>query len=144
MFQDQWTFQNKTDFVNSLSLIRNLGVRPGFLIETEDVINESLKNLILEQKIDWVIVMGVPVGFGGQLFQYKTLEKISELRAFATENKIRLDIEVDGGLNIDIVSLCKNVGANIFAGWSIIKGKDNEETIQKVRNVNQTLAGELS
>ena len=47
--------------------------------------------------------MGVPIGYGGQLFQTPSLKKINYLRKMSIENKVdKFDIEIDGGLTLII------------------------------------------
>ena len=71
------SFKNKQDLENSIKLIRNLNVRPGIIIETIDNWGRDLEKQIIDLDLDWVVVMGVPVGYGGQIFQFKTLQKLS-------------------------------------------------------------------
>ena len=80
--------------------------------------------------------MGVPIGFGGQLFQSRCLRTINFLRSKSLENNINsFDIEVDGGLNFSNINSCCEAGANIFSGWSIIKDDQIDEISKKYRKV---------
>ena len=81
--------------------------------------------------------MGVPIGYGGQLFQTPSLKKINYLRKMSIENKVdKFDIEIDGGLTFNNILDCLNSGANIFAGWSIIKDKKLSKVLSNFKQLN--------
>ncbi|MBE6624188.1 MAG: ribulose-phosphate 3-epimerase [Ruminococcaceae bacterium] len=64
--------------------------------------------------IDMVLVMTVEPGFGGQKFMGETMEKVSEIREYASKIDKELDIEVDGGINDQTIKIASDAGANIF------------------------------
>ncbi len=70
--------------------------------------------------VDFVLVMSVNPGFGGQAFIPGAVNKIKQLRAI-----FKKDISVDGGINNITASLVKNAGANILAAGSYIFGAKN-------------------
>jgi len=79
---------------------------------------------------DWVLVMSVEPGFGGQSFLENSLEKIKWLR----KNAPKLDIAVDGGINEETAKLCVKAGANVLiAGSYIFKSKNRKLQIQKLK-----------
>jgi ribulose-phosphate 3-epimerase len=125
-----------------LRLIRKLGCRPGLIIETSDTIDQRLRQLIEEVDLDWAVVMGVPVGYGGQIFQYTTISRIASMHELVAQRGKPFLIEVDGGLNLDNLRLCRNAGAQIFAGWSIIKGSDPAAISRKLSEVRAVLSEE--
>lgn len=126
--------------VSALKIIRRLNVRPGIVIETSDSVDEHLEALIREEELDWVVVMGVPIGYGGQVFQYSTLNRISRLHDLAGRLGRDFLVECDGGLNLQNLDLCRNAGGQLFSGWSIIKGHTVEEMKGKVRAVHSALS----
>ena len=80
--------------------------------------------------------MGVPVGYGGQLFQSRCLRTINYLRSKSLEAKyLNFQIEVDGGLNFNNINDSCHAGANIFAGWSIIKDDSIKVIIENYNKV---------
>jgi pentose-5-phosphate-3-epimerase/uridine kinase len=121
--------------VSALKIIRKFNARPGIVIETSDSIDDALESLIREQALDWVVVMGVPIGYGGQVFQYSTLNRISRLHDLAGRLGRDMLVECDGGLNLQNLELCRKAGGQLFAGWSIIKGQTVDEMTAKVRTV---------
>ena len=111
--------------------IRQLNVRPGVVINP----STSLKTLdpILEE-IDLVLLMSVNPGFAGQPFIPSTLKKIERLRKTIGQNHYALEIEVDGGINLENIGEVSRAGGDIFVlGTGIFKTKDYKETIRKLR-----------
>jgi ribulose-phosphate 3-epimerase len=111
--------------------IRQLNVRPGVVINP----STSLKTLdpILEE-IDLVLLMSVNPGFAGQPFIPSTLKKIERLRKTIEQNHYALEIEVDGGINLENIGEVSRAGGDIFVlGTGIFKTKDYKETIRKLR-----------
>lgn len=79
--------------------------------------------------VDFVLVMSVNPGFGGQAFIPGAVTKIRELRAIFDK-----DIAVDGGINNCTVKLVKDAGANIIVAGSYIFGaKDIKQAINSLR-----------
>ncbi|MBS5932912.1 MAG: ribulose-phosphate 3-epimerase [Clostridiales bacterium] len=78
-------------------------------------------------ELDMVLIMSVNPGFGGQKFIPFTLEKLRKLRQLISERGLDIDIEVDGGVNLDNVEDIIKAGANIIvAGTAVFSGdKDN-------------------
>lgn len=82
---------------------------------------------------DFVLVMSVNPGFGGQEFISDVLGKIKELRKIYDK-----DISVDGGINSKTAKLVLDAGANVLAAGSyIFKAKDYQETIRSLKCANQ-------
>ena len=79
--------------------------------------------------VDFVLVMSVNPGFGGQAFIPGALDKISRLRAI-----FKKDISVDGGINDATAKLVKEAGANILVAGSYIFGSKNiKQAISSLR-----------
>jgi ribulose-phosphate 3-epimerase len=128
-------FDSEEDLIDSLKLIKNLGRRPGILIETHDTFSDKIRKIIEEVGLDWVIIMGVPIGYGGQMFQFTTLQQISTFQEYFKEKNRRALVEADGGLTFQTLRLCKNAGAELFSGWSIIKSADLEGLKKNIKQV---------
>ena len=81
-----------------------------------------------------VLVMTVEPGYGGQKLIPETIEKVKALNEYITKNNIEIDIEVDGGINLENKEILKEAGANIIvAGSSIIKSQDYKKVIDKIK-----------
>ena len=84
--------------------------------------------------IDMVLVMSVNPGFGGQKFIPEALSKIEMLKHIIVERKLKIDIEVDGGVNTDNVSDVVRAGADIVVmGSAFYNSGDYAGTVKKVR-----------
>ena len=121
------SFKSVNKFKKAVDHIKKNNCKPGLIIEITDNELKETWELIKYLNLKWVVIMGVPIGYGGQLFQSSCLKKINYLRKRSVElTHNSLDIEVDGGLNFSNLIECKKAGANIFAGWSIIKGNSKD------------------
>jgi ribulose-phosphate 3-epimerase len=84
--------------------------------------------------IDMVLLMTVNPGFGGQTFISSMLNKIRNLKRMLDDRKLILDIEVDGGINVENVASVVDAGANVIvAGSAIYKAKDIKQAIEALR-----------
>ena len=103
-------------------------IKVGISIKPDTSIDE-VKPYI--DKIDMVLVMTVEPGKGGQKLIPECLEKVKILREIAPD----LDIEVDGGINLETVEEVKKAGANIIvAGTAIFGAEDRKFVIDKFKN----------
>jgi ribulose-phosphate 3-epimerase len=103
----------------TLSFIKGLGAKAGVAI------NPSTPLVALEEvlpDVDFVLVMSVNPGFGGQAFLPRSASKVQELRAMLDRAGNRAPIEVDGGLDLTTVGAVVRAGAEILvAGSSIFR-----------------------
>ena len=74
-------------------------------------------------KIDLILVMSVYPGFGGQKFMKSQIKKIKKINKKIKKEKLNIDIEVDGGINVSNAKKIIQAGANILvAGTACFKG----------------------
>ena len=110
-----------------------IAIKPSTPFSTIDTIINTVQN-----HLDMVLVMTVEPGFGGQSFMIETLPKIEKIH----QKYPNLDIQVDGGLNLETTELASKAGANVIvAGSHIFKSNNIEQTITSLRNIvnsNQT------
>ena len=86
-------------------------------------------------KLSMVLVMTVYPGYGGQKIVTRTFSKIAKLRSIIDERNRSVDIEVDGGVNLQNIEEIKQAGANVFvAGTKIFKG-NVEENIKNFKEI---------
>ena len=84
--------------------------------------------------IHMVLVMTVEPGKGGQKLIPETIEKIQKLKQYIEKNNFEVDIEADGGINLDNVEKIKEAGCDIIVAGSAIVNSDNyAETIGKLK-----------
>ena len=74
--------------------------------------------------------MSVEPGFGGQKFMPEVLEKTKQLKEIINKKKLKVDIEIDGGINFENCSLAKEAGANILVSGSTVF-KENNGNLKK-------------
>ena len=85
--------------------------------------------------LDMLLVMTVEPGFGGQKMMPDMLEKVRKIRKYANANRIKIDIEVDGGLTADNVGMATAAGANVIvAGSAVYNAKSPKEVIEKMKD----------
>ena len=75
--------------------------------------------------IDQIIIMTVEPGFGGQKFMEDQLLKIDQLKKYISQNKLHIDLEVDGGVNYETGKKCVDAGANILVAGSFLFKQEN-------------------
>ena len=115
----------------SVQLIRECGAKPGVVLNPSTPL--QLIDWIIEY-VDYVLVMSVNPGFGGQAFIPNTLDKIKELRRLIHNRKLSTLIEIDGGVNQKTISAIADAGVDIFvAGSAIFGSTDYKETISNFR-----------
>ena len=95
----------------------------------------------LINKIDFLLLMTVNPGFGGQKFIPEMIAKIERARKMIDNQKKSISLEVDGGINLDNISKVSKAGAEIIVVGQIISKSANPElTIKKIKNIlNQSL-----
>lgn len=100
--------------------IRSLGKKVGITIKPATPA-EAVKPYL--KLVDMVLVMTVEPGFGGQKLIPHCLDKVRAVREMARSQGIDMDIEVDGGIDIQNVSTVLEAGANVIvAGSAVFRG----------------------
>jgi ribulose-phosphate 3-epimerase len=81
-----------------------------------------------------VLVMTVNPGFGGQRYVEACTDKVRRLREMAEARGQPLEIEVDGGINVETVARAAGAGANVLvAGTAVYGAKDYRSAIAELR-----------
>ena len=102
-------------------------IKAGISIKPDTQVEEIIPYI---DKVDMILVMTVEPGMGGQKLIPECLEKVRNLREIAPS----LDIEVDGGINLENIEEVKNAGANVIvAGTAIFGAKDRKMVIDRLR-----------
>lgn len=84
--------------------------------------------------VDMVLLMTVNPGFGGQSFIESMVPKIQRLAAMIKERRLKIDIQVDGGINDKTAKLVKAAGANVLVAGSYVYGAaDVQAAISSLR-----------
>ena len=116
----------------TIDVIKSCGKKVGISLNPETpstVIENYLK------KIDLILIMSVNPGFAGQKFMPEVLEKVKFFRSKIENEKLNIDIEIDGGIDFETAPLAIKAGANILvSGTTIFKGENNiSENIKNLR-----------
>ncbi|MCU0641027.1 MAG: ribulose-phosphate 3-epimerase [Candidatus Margulisbacteria bacterium] len=115
-----------------IELIKRNGVKPGAVINPATPV-ESVFHVL--DKVSMVLLMSVNPGFEGQKFMPEVLPKIKALRSLVVSRKLSVDIEVDGGINLESAGSVVKAGANVLvAGSAIFYAKDYRQIITRLKN----------
>ena len=109
-----------------IQVIKDNGKKAGIVLNPQTSL-ESIKYLL--PKVDYVLIMTVNPGFGGQKFIPEMLEKIEELAKIREEKNYNFLIEVDGGINVETSKACRDKGADILVCGSFLFGASDKEKI---------------
>ncbi len=122
----------------SVAFIKSLGVKAGV------VLNPSTPVLALEEiagDIDFVLVMSVNPGFGGQKFIPKSLQKVAAVRALLDRTGNRAPIEIDGGIDLSNIARVVDAGVEIVvAGSAIFNTPDPAAATKALRDAAAAVA----
>ncbi len=86
-------------------------------------------------KVDMVLIMTVNPGFGGQRLIPYTIDKVREVKKLIEEQELKVDIEVDGGINLSNVEEVMDAGANIIVAGSAVFNGNIQENVAKFLEV---------
>jgi ribulose-phosphate 3-epimerase len=87
---------------------------------------ESLSEVL--DIVDYVLVMSVNPGFGGQKFIPGTLHKIRRLVEIRAQRKFKYRIEIDGGVSLDTVAEIVRAGAEVLVAGNAVFGQGDPKT----------------
>ncbi len=117
----------------TVQLIRDSGARPGVVLNPATPV-ETLRWIL--EYLDFVLVMSVNPGFGGQRFIPNSIAKIALLRRVISERGLNTLIEVDGGVSPQTIADIAAAGADVFvAGSAIFNSPDYRQTIHALRQL---------
>ena len=115
----------------TVNQIRELGVKPAVVLNPSTSL--SMLEYILEE-VDMVLLMTVNPGFGGQKFIPSMIPKIKKLRKLIDEKHLSVELEVDGGINLDNINQVAKAGADVIvAGSAVFKSADCKETVRLMK-----------
>lgn len=116
-----------------ISLIKELGRKAGIALNPATPI-QVLQDILKE--IDYVLVMSVNPGFGGQKFVESTRQKVRELRNLIRGQGLSVPIEMDGGINpANAASLIRDGVEILVVGAAIFAAKDPIRVISRLREI---------
>jgi len=122
-----------THLNRTIQLIKELGVKPGVVLNPATPL--SAIEWVLED-VDFVLIMSVNPGFGGQAFIRNSVNKIKALSKMIKGKGLSTLIEIDGGVNKDTIRDVSIAGADVFvAGSAVFGSRDYGKTIMLFRKL---------
>lgn len=119
----------------TLKSIRGAGAKCGIVFnpKTSFALTKEIYELI-----DYILIMSVFPGFGGQKFMTEVLSKVSEARNYVVDSGREIDIEIDGGITTETAGKAAAAGANVLVAGSSVYGKpDVGEAITQLRKAGE-------
>jgi len=124
-----------THLHRSLQLIKNAGLHAGLALNPADDITHLTYTI---DQLDFVLVMTVNPGFGGQSLIEPVIDKVRAIRKLYPE----LSIQVDGGVKVDNIARLAKAGADNFVAGSAIFGTNDYAKI--IQSMHSKLASTIS
>jgi len=106
----------------TIAKIKDLGAKAGVVLNPSTPVSTLTEIL---EFVDFVLIMSVNPGFGGQNFIESTLNKVSQLAKMREELNLNFEIELDGGVTSKNIGKIAAAGCDIFVAGSSIFGQDN-------------------
>lgn len=119
--------------------IKTLGLKAGVALNPSTPI--STVEYVLDY-VDLVLVMTVDPGFGGATFIPQMIKKIKLLRKIIEERNLNIELEVDGGINLDNLHEVINAGADVIVAGSAIFNNNITNNILDFHNKFKEIANE--
>ena len=116
-----------SDVENTINLIKKEGKKVGISLKPKSKI-ELIEKYI--DQVDLILIMSVEPGFGGQKFMPEVLDKTKKIKEIIDKKKLKIEIEIDGGINFDNCAEAKKAGANVIVSGSTIF-KENHGDLKK-------------
>ena len=104
--------------------VRSRGVRPGVVLNPATPL-ATLEEILPE--VDYVLLMSVNPGFGGQAFLPGSVDKVRRLRRVVQERGLKVEIEVDGGIDHENARSLVEAGAELLVVGSAVFGRGDPE-----------------
>ena len=113
--------------------MRAHGMRVGLVLNPDTPLDAVVPYLV---EIDILLFMCVHPGFGGQAFLPAVLDKMRAARAIVDERRLPVELEIDGGINLETAPLAAAAGADILVAGSAVFGTpDSAAAARAIRAV---------
>ena len=125
------------DVRKTIRAIRDAGVKPGLVLNPATPFDRAIPVL---PDVDLLLVMTVQPGFAGQAFRSDVVPKIREARAYLDKERLKAELQVDGGIKIDTAPIVAEAGADILVSGSGIFPDHVAANLKKLREVAEQAA----
>lgn len=124
--------KDKKELLDWISYIKENNSKAGISIKPNTNIEEIYDIL---PYIHTVLIMTVEPGEGGQDLLPETIQKIKKIKEYIDKNSLDVDIEADGGINLNNIEELKDAGCDIVVvGTGIINSDNYKETIGRMKS----------
>jgi len=121
------------DPVRTARTIRAAGALAGLSVKPNTLIEPYLELLT---EFDTLLVMSVEPGFGGQRFMPEVLGKVRLVRERIEAGRLRLFLEIDGGIDEDTIGQAAEAGVDVFvAGSAVYSAADPAAAVDRLREL---------
>lgn len=126
--------ESQSDPAEVLRCIHSCGIPAGIAVSPDTPVSAVTPYLSKMQPEDYILIMTVYPGLGGQKFMPQMLPKIAALSERIRQNGMPLHIEVDGGINAETGMLCRQAGVDYLVAGSYVLGA--ADPAEAVRSLN--------
>jgi len=117
----------------TIHMIKEFDLRAGVVLNPSTPLS-SLEWIM--EDVDFIMIMSVNPGFGGQEFIPNSLDRVRALRRMIRDRGLSTLIEIDGGVNEKTIKMISDAGVDVFvAGSAIFKSPDYKKTIDTFRDL---------
>ena len=118
--------------LEALGKIHTLGCKAGIVLKPRTPVEAAIPYL---EKCDLILIMTVEPGFGGQSFMADMMPKLEQLKEWLEDVNPDCLLEVDGGVDTNTHTICKEAGADVLvAGSAYFKAEDRAAFVKLVQN----------
>ena len=118
--------------LDALDRIHAMGAKAGIVLKPRTPVEAAIPYL---EKCDMILVMTVEPGFGGQSFMADQMPKVAQLREWLDDMNPECLLEIDGGVDANTHTVCKENGANVLvAGSAYFKAADRASFVKLIQS----------
>ena len=115
---------------NTIKLIKRYNKKVGISLKPNSDVRLIEKYI---NNIDLVLIMSVEPGFAGQKFMPDVLPKLQKVKEMVTKKNLKIDLEIDGGINFENCRAAINAGANVLVSGSTIFKQNNGDLKKNIK-----------
>ncbi len=125
--------ENNIHLNRLINYIKSFGIKAGVALNPSTPV-EMLSEIIYD--VDFVLIMSVNPGFGGQKFIKNSIDKVKKLKSIIQQKNLNCLIQVDGGIGEENIKVLADAGVDMLVcGASIFKSKDKTETSKRLKSL---------
>lgn len=127
--------ESESDIQQTIDIVHSYGIPVGIAISPDTPIETVYPFLASLNPDDFILIMTVYPGLGGQKFIEEMIPKIEKLNLYKCQHQLSFHIEVDGGINDKTAARCKSAGVDyLVAGSFITSAKNQSEAVKALNN----------